>query len=309
MQKGKKLRPLVISCTLWMLSNLTSCNCQPSSIPPTPQEDTKPQNRDNTTSSSAPNPPLSPTNPAATPTNPSSIPTNSAATPTNPPSTPTNPAATPTNPSSTPTDSATIPANPSPSSTPTSPVTTPANSSPSSTPTGPATTPINQTPTPPAKLSVTDEMIQAARKYSTSLVSTLEKLKNHEQVDINQPIGLHKTTPLQLAASIPGRVGADMVQLFLYKGSDPGLLGTFSKQQPLYKAVEQGNAETVKVLIAAMQEKGYNLDFENVYSKDGNLKRTAYQQAARQYAASSSPKTAYKEIMDLLKAAGADTTL
>jgi ankyrin repeat protein len=152
-------------------------------------------------------------------------------------------------------------------------------------------------------------MIQAAKKYSAPLVDVLEKLKNHEQVDINEPTGLLKNTPLQLAASIPDKVGADMVQLFLYKGADPSLLGPFTKQQPLYKAAEQGNVAMVKVLIVAMQEKGYNLDFANVYSKDDSLKRTAYQQAASQHAASGSQKTAYKEIMDLLEAAKANTTL
>jgi ankyrin repeat protein len=169
----------------------------------------------------------------------------------------------------------------------------------SSSASNPPSLPTNPSTVPP---TITDEMMKAAESYN-ELVAILKKLRNHEQVDINKPTSNFNATPLLLASLIKGKEGAEIAQLFLNEGADPSIPNTI-QVQPLYCAVSDGNIETVKVLIAAMQAKGHSLDFKNGFGR-----QTAYQAAESNHKLNDPNKKAYKEIMDLLEDAGADITL
>jgi hypothetical protein len=132
------------------------------------------------------------------------------------------------------------------------------------------------------------------------IVEALKKLKNNQPIDINEKDATGETA-LSRAMDLENR--AEIIQLLLDNGADPSIKNNVD-WQPLYGAVLHKDVEAAKILINAMQEKKLSLNIKNSYRQ-----QTAYQEAKELYDPNNPDTKAYKDIMDLLAAAGADTTL
>jgi ankyrin repeat protein len=160
-------------------------------------------------------------------------------------------------------------------------------------------------PSPPLPpLTITTEMIQAVESEGAAtyyyLVQVLEKLKDNQPVKINEK-DFKGTTALNYAVNL--KDGAKVVQVLLDKEASL-VIADSAGWLPLYSAVVHGNIETTKVLIAAMKAKKLSLNAKNDVNSP-----TAYKKAKELYILNDPTTKAYKDIMDLLKNAGADITL